>query len=358
MSIRYIAAVPRRRATGRVAEVYAQSSADFGQPAFQMLSPAPEVHAAAWALLRESELVGRAPRVAKEAVAVAVSAANGCRFCLDAHAILVHATGEHELAEDLLHGRTPADPALAGLVAWAKATDPPGALPFPVDLAPEYLGTVLSTHFTNRMFSTLTTETLLPGNLQRSRSVRRVAGRTLAGAVNRTLSAGDSLPLLAELPSGAEPAWAAGTAIGTAYAALLAASARGGTLLGEDATAAVAGAVAEWDGADPPHGFALAQGLLRWLVPADRPAARLAMLAALAPGRLTDADVAAWRTKDHTDADLVRLLAFGAMTAVLRIEELITDHFAVGRPDEVPAARPVTPSVIPALSPQRVTTRR
>src|ERR1700754_4071444 len=100
MSIRHVTPLARKSATGRVAQVYAQSATDFGQPAFMMMSPAPDLHAAAWALLRESELVGRAPRADKEVTAVAVSQANGCRFCVDAHTILLHATGEHQLAED------------------------------------------------------------------------------------------------------------------------------------------------------------------------------------------------------------------------------------------------------------------
>lgn len=53
MSIRHVAYVSRKAATGRVAEVYAQSVADFGQVAFMMLSPAPDLHAATWAVLRE-----------------------------------------------------------------------------------------------------------------------------------------------------------------------------------------------------------------------------------------------------------------------------------------------------------------
>ncbi|MFI9596115.1 carboxymuconolactone decarboxylase family protein [Nonomuraea sp. NPDC052265] len=110
MSFRHVVPVPRRSATGRVAEVYAQSTADFGQAAFMMLSPAPELHAAAWAMLRESELAGLAPRTDKEVVAVAVSQANGCRFCIDAHTILIHALGEHQLAEDLLDDRVPTYP--------------------------------------------------------------------------------------------------------------------------------------------------------------------------------------------------------------------------------------------------------
>jgi AhpD family alkylhydroperoxidase len=98
---RYVSPVPTKRATGQVAGVYAQLAADFGlarMPLFMTLSPAPGVLAATWALLRESLLAGHAPRTGKEVVATAVSLANRCPFCVDAHTVLLHATGAHRLA--------------------------------------------------------------------------------------------------------------------------------------------------------------------------------------------------------------------------------------------------------------------
>jgi hypothetical protein len=44
------------------------------------------------------------------------------------------------------------------------------------------------------------------------------------------------------------------------------------------------------------------------------------VLAALAPYRITEEDVAAWREPGHSDASLVRLVAYGAFSAVERIE--------------------------------------
>lgn len=294
MAIRHVTPIPRKLAVGRVAEVYAQSVAEFGQAALMMLSPAPDLHAAAWALLREAELAGHAPRVDKEVVAVAVSQANRCRFCIDAHTILVHALGEHQLAEDLLADKVPAEPEQAALAAWAKGTRAPSTAqlpppPFHAALSAEYLGTVLSTHFTNRMFSALTDEQLLPGNLQRSRSVRRVGAMAYTRIVHRDLAPGQSLPLLDGLRA----------------------------------------TVAEWDGAHlSPHGVWLTQALAG-LPESDRPATRLALLAALAPHHVSDADVAAWRaTGRTTDGDLVRLLAFGAITAVDRIADTLASATA------------------------------
>ncbi|WP_214409182.1 carboxymuconolactone decarboxylase family protein [Sphaerisporangium fuscum] len=337
MSIRHVAPVPRRTATGRVAEVYAQSAADFGQAALMMLSPAPDVHAAAWAVLREAELAGLAPRADKEVVAVAVSHANRCRFCIDAHSILLHALGEHRLAEDLLHDRTPAEPGHAELVAWAKATRPSGAAqppapPFPAALAAEYVGTALTTHFVNRMFSALTDERLLPGNLQRSRSVRRIGAMGYSRTVHRELAPGAALPLLAGITMGRPAAWAGDTPIATAFAALRGATAAGGALLSEPARELLLSTVAEWDGTHPPSPGTWLTRRVAILAEADRPAARLAILAALAPHDVSEEEVDAWRATAHaTDADLVRLLAYGAVTAVDRIDQAVTGGTAARR---------------------------
>ncbi|MDX3234696.1 carboxymuconolactone decarboxylase family protein [Streptomyces sp. ME03-5709C] len=330
MSIRHVAPVARKAATGLVARVYAQSAADFGQVAFMMLSPVPDIHAAAWAVLREAELVGHAPRTDKEVVTVAVSQANECQFCIDAHTILIHATGEHRLAENLLHGRPLAESRHERLVAWARATRTPGATqlrepPFPAEDAAEFLGTALATHFTNRMFSSLTDERLIPGNLQRSQSVRRMGGMAYARTVRGELTPGESLALLADVPLGPVPDWAAGTPIGHAFAALRGAAATGGELLSESGRDLLRATVADWDGTHP--SISRLDQQLAGLATTDRPAARITLLAALAPHEMTDADVGAWRaTSDGTDADLVRLLGFGAITAVDRIEEAVAAH--------------------------------
>jgi AhpD family alkylhydroperoxidase len=336
---RYVEPVTKDAATGVVAQVYAKLTSDSGlirlpafmtlPPVFMTLSPAPDVLAAIWAVTRESLLAGRATRTSKEVVALAVSVANRCPFCVDAHTIYLHATGEHQLAESIARGETPADPQHAKLVDWAMATRTPGAAPlstppFAAGLTAEYVGTALAFHFINRTASALLDENLLPGNLQKSRLVRRIGGRVLSGTVRRPLPRGGSRPMLAELAAGPTPTWAAGTPIGAAFAALHAAASAGAALLSEPARAIVLDAVAGWDGAHPPLAGGWLSEPLAALPDRDRPAAKLALLAALAPYRVTDADVAAWRTTHpSSDADLVRLIAFGAITAVHRIEASI-----------------------------------
>ncbi|WP_327352239.1 carboxymuconolactone decarboxylase family protein [Streptomyces sp. NBC_01304] len=323
---RYTTPLPHKSATGRSAEVFAQIAEDFGiegAATFTVLSSAPELLAPTWALTRESLIAGEAPRTGKEIAALGVSLANQCQFCVAAHTVLLHATGDHRLGEAIARGEVPKDPGQARLLAWAKATSSPAPdarLPFPRAEAPAFVGTVLAFHFINRIASALLTEKVLPGNAQKLRCVRSLAGRSVSKAVRRTPPPGLSLKLL-DAP-GPGPDWAAGTPVGPAYAALRTAASTGEGLLPKEDAAFVREAVAVWDGSHPP---------LHWPeLPsrADRPGARLALLAALAPYRVTDEDVAAWLVPPHTDHCLVHLIAFGAFLAVDRVEQSLAAQLA------------------------------
>src|SRR6185369_5675501 len=127
MTYRFFTPAPAHAASGLTAEVYGQLRDEFlgPVPTFRALSAVPELLAATWALMREALLAGDASRVDRELVASAVSRANRCPFCVDAHVMLLHALGEHELAEVLARGETPADPHHAELVRWAESSRSP-----------------------------------------------------------------------------------------------------------------------------------------------------------------------------------------------------------------------------------------
>ncbi|WP_210584795.1 carboxymuconolactone decarboxylase family protein [Streptomyces sp. GESEQ-35] len=324
---RYTEPLPPKSATGRVAEVYQQLSRDFGidRPVtFVVLSSAPEILAPAWALMRESLLAGPGGRTGKELAALGVSLANKCPFCVDAHTVLLHATGDHALAERLARGEQPENEEHARVLAWGQSTRAPGTAlepyPFPREHAPGYLGTAFAFHFINRIASALLTERLMPGNAQRLRPVRSLMGRTLARTVRRTVRPGAALALLDAPAPG--PAWADGTPVGPAYAALRTAASAGAGLLDSEDRTVVRQTLRDWDGEHPP----LALG--GFPDRRERPGARLALLAALAPYRITDEDITAWRKPEHTDHCLVHLVAFGAFAAVDRIESALPLHTA------------------------------
>jgi AhpD family alkylhydroperoxidase len=266
--------------------------------------------------MRESLIVGSGGRTGKELAALGVSLANKCPFCVNAHTMLLHSTGDHALAERLARGERSENEWHARVLDWGRATRVPGAslepYPFPAEHAPAYLGTALAFHFINRIVSALLTEQLLPFGAQRFRVVRSIDGRAVARTVRGRAVPGAALPLLDG--AGRAPSWAAGTPVGPAYAALRSAAAAGAGLLDEGDRVVVRETLRAWDGSHPP--------LARDGLPdrRERPGARLALLAALAPYRITDEDVAAWRRPEHTDGCHVRLVAHGAFATVDRIE--------------------------------------
>jgi AhpD family alkylhydroperoxidase len=321
MTYRFFTPAPVKATTGLTAEVYRQLRDEFlgPVPAFQALSAVPEVLAATWALTREALLAGAASRVDRELVASAVSRANRCRFCVDAHVMLLHALGEHELAEVIARGGTPPQPRHAELAAWAEASRNPRAAAWTSPYRPEVTGTLLAFHFINRIVSALLDPDLLPGGLQRSPVVRSVGGRLYAKTAREPKEPGRSLPLL-DAGTTAPPAWAGDSPVGVAYASLRNAAAKGGDLLSEVARQTVTATVRWEDGRHPARPAEWAAELVRDLPGSDLVGTRIALLAAFAPGAISPGDVALWRRSHPADADLVRLVAYGAITA--------TDHVA------------------------------
>lgn len=322
MTYRFFTPAPVRAATGRTARVYQQMREDFLGPAptFQALSAVPEILTATWALMREALLAGPTSRVEREVVAAAVSRANRCRFCVDAHVMLLHALGEHELGETLARGDTPSQQRYAALVRWAATSREPRAVGWTSRYGPELTGTLLAFHFINRVVSALLAPDLLPGGLQRLPGVRNIGGRLYARAASDPKPPGRSLTLL-DTAGSAPPGWAADSPVGVAYAALADAAARGGDLLGEAGRRTVTATVRREDGRHPARPADWATDLVRDLPGAARAGTCIALKAAFAPAAITEGDVGLWRLSHPDDADLVRLVAFGAITA--------TDHVAL-----------------------------
>ncbi|MER5647737.1 DNA-binding protein [Streptosporangium sp. NPDC002524] len=323
---RHITPVPPETATGQVAAVYEQVNAEFSSigPAVMMMSPAPELLAPGWALLRESLLAGSVPRRNKEAVAVSVSQVNRAEYDIAGHLIFLELSGGGDVAQALRHGDDPADEEVAAVVRWARGTGTPGsaapgAPPVPEALAPEYIGTALALHFVNRMVLILLAEHLLPGGMRESDTARPFEGAPIARAVEPRAS-GDGLLLLKDGDAGPAPAWAGESSVGPAYAALRDSAAKGGFLLSEEARAVVRDTVGRHLGGYLPADDGWPATALDTLTPGDRAGATLAILAALAPDQITEDDVARWRTDRYTDHCLLHLLAFGAMVAVERVE--------------------------------------
>jgi AhpD family alkylhydroperoxidase len=329
MAIKYLRAAPSAADVSR--PLAAQIRRDFGAlvDPFLLHAPAPELLAGVWMACRESELLGRVPRAVKEAVAAAVSRLNQCPYCVDAHAVMLHAVDSHSAADQLRTGRSarPLAPELRDVVAWAAATRTPGAPilrdpPFAAAAAAEIIGTAVFYHYINRMVSALLDLSplpLVPAPL--SEMTARMAGWWFSWAARRAKAPGESLAFLpaAELPP--DMAWASGSPLIAAAFARFAAvvDAAGGRVLAAPVRALARRELDAWGGAPPGLGRAWLEKPLLDLAPEQRPTGRLVLLAALAPYQLDAAAVAAFQAGQPSDADLIAALAWASLTAARRV---------------------------------------
>lgn len=309
-----------------------QIERDFGAfvPPFALHAAAPPVLAACWTMLRESLATVHVDRRRKEAVASAVSRANACTYCVDAHTAALHALGDVTAADALAapDGRVSETDPLAPLLAWAAATRTADDAhrhtpPFTPREAPEIVAVAFCFHYINRMVAIFLAPSPLPFTSPRLKALtRRFLGPILTGQLQRELAAGEALDFLPAAPLPPALAWTAGHPTLAAAFARAAATidAAGATALAPSVRALVETRLATWRGED----MGLGRGWLGEAVAAvaepDRPAARLALLTALAPFQVDDAIIADFRrTAGNDDATLIAATAWASFTVALRI---------------------------------------
>jgi AhpD family alkylhydroperoxidase len=330
--IKYLAQLPRA-VDGTVATVYDQMRREFGFLAEPLIlhAKAPELLAATWATMRETVILeGILPRTVKEMIAMAVSRANRCSYCVDAHGVVLHALGAGEVEQAIFRHREERlpDPQLAAFAAWAAASRTPDAEivrrpPFSPAQAPEAIGSALCFHYINRMALALLGETPLPTRspLLR-RPLLRFAGRSIAGPARARHEREESRDLPAA-ETAEHLAWAAASpAVAAAFSRFTAAVERAAQpTLTPETRARVSARLAHWRGEDPPFGSLWITEVAAGLEPAQTAAVRLALLAALAPHRVDEQEIARFRTHWPGDAMLVSVLAWGSFHAARRISE-------------------------------------
>jgi alkylhydroperoxidase/carboxymuconolactone decarboxylase family protein YurZ len=318
--IRYVSPVMPGTAGGLVATVYTQAEQDFGMvaPPVALHSPAPPVLAAAWAMLRETLLVtGQADRAEKEVVAAAVSAANTCPYCVAVHTAA---------AQDLIPGLAAAaiaagnlsSPLLKEIANWARSSGLHASVksPPPANFA-ELAGVAVTFQYLNRMVTMFLPESPLP-----PMTPKAVGGWVMGMLASAMTSAspvpGASLDMLPDAQLPEEFSWAAGDS-------RIAAALAGAAAAVEDAAAQVvtppvrelvAGQLRSWDGLPLGPNRAWTDEAVAGLDEADRPAGRLAILTALAPYQVGQADVDAFRSASKSgDEAVVSLTSWASMAA-------------------------------------------
>jgi hypothetical protein len=328
--VRYVSPVRRGGAPGLVGHVYEQVEREFGvlAPSLVLFSPAPQVLAASWLMLRETLLVARkVERVAKEAVATTVSRGNACPWC-----VTVHSTMFSGLAGGLVLADYPAepvaDPRLRAVATWARdcGTEEGARVhepPCPAEEAPELIGTAVMFHYYNRMVNVFLTEVPLPPGAPRMAlgPVMRILDRRMRPAAGRRYEPGTSLELLPAAPVPRDLSWAsddpvAEDAFARGCAAVDAAGARSVPPSVRDLVLAE---LEDWHGEPRGPSRAWADSAVSALPQADRPAGRLALLTALASSQVDRPVVQMFRASRPGDSTLIELTAWASLAAARRV---------------------------------------
>jgi AhpD family alkylhydroperoxidase len=305
-------------------------------PPFAVHLPAPDALAACWAIMREPAVGTTVSRATKEAVAATISAINECPYCVDVHTTTLHALAESDTGTKVATGRDSevTDPNLRRILAWAKATRSPGSPrladpPFPAPATAELVGTALGYHYINRMVSVFLPSSLLP-NGALARGLKRLIGAAIRRRLPSSPLPGAALHYLPNVKGIDldEFSWATtGSIIHSAFT-------RGAAIfdmLGAQALPApvcelVTTRIAQWHGEHPPLSRRWVDDAVAGVADSLRPAARFALLTALAPYQIDTQTVEDFRTATdgpNTDKHIVAAAAWSSFAAVRRINEWI-----------------------------------
>ncbi|MEL7001332.1 MAG: carboxymuconolactone decarboxylase family protein [Bacteroidota bacterium] len=196
MAIKYIGSVKDRMAADKVKEIYKELKNDMGDVVEPISLHAinPELLEGIWNILREVVVVnGKMTRIQKEAIGAAVSEANRCNYCVDAHTIMLIGLKDYATASAIVKRKPDMinDTLLRNLVKWSLDTRNFNSViikfpPFSSQQAPEAIGTAVFFHYLNRMVSAFLGPTILPVNINFLKgSMKKMAGKMFASTLSR-----------------------------------------------------------------------------------------------------------------------------------------------------------------------------
>lgn len=328
-SVSHIRQVREADASELVVQVYRQMNREFVLgPPLTVHSPIPEVLAGVWIASRESLIAGPADRIEREMIAAAVSRINACPYCVDVHSMMLDGAGRNDLADDFM---TPLKADFQGMadskpiVAWALATRSPRAPilatpPFSQQDAPQMIGTAVMFHYINRVVNIFLEESPMPFKVPRA--VQRFMGTKLTSrAVNVVALPGESLDLLPESPLPTDMFWAASnpTVAGGLARMATAVEHAGEAALPVATRDLVLSHLQAWLGEDMGLSRGWVENAIEMLAPEERPAARLAMLAAFSSHQVDGEVMRACRAMGASDKTLLAIVSWASFSAARKI---------------------------------------
>ena len=283
-----------------------------------------------WSWTRNTYFAGRLRRDYKDVIAGAVSKANECTYCLEAHTMFVNLTDKDSAKAILSANAALASDAKAReLIEWGLNTLRPETKiiqspPFDKALLPEIIFTALTFHYMNRFvfifFGPSPME--LPKIPGLKALMMMIAGPMMKSLATKTLEAEAETGLIASNAIPADLNWATSdpVVLQEAVEAAKAAEAAGAAALSQAVRDFVMETLQQWRGGPMPLDNAwLTEALEDLPNDGDRNVARYCLLTALAPYRVTNSDVTAAKVALGGDKALIQATIWAAFTAARRV---------------------------------------
>jgi hypothetical protein len=338
-TMRYVSAVPTRKAEGLTGNVYDMIREDFFKNgSLTSRSKVPELMAAIWTAGREAMLVpDMVDRTTKDAVSAILSQINDCPYCEDMLVSLVHAGGDHGAANDIFvqNGFDASHATLRRRLEWVRAVATAGHdrtpdTPFSEEQLPEVIGTLMGMSDINRFSHVVMADSPVaaPFGLQAAKAwALRMFGFELEATRRLALEPGRALELLppADLPVDME--WARpNPRVADAVARYAAAVEREGVkVISPKARATIVASLDRWHGEQMPLDGRWVERDVEELSGGDEAIARLAITLAKASYRVTDRMVEDVLGEDSDEERFIRILAWSSFAAARRFARIVAD---------------------------------
>ena len=351
MPMRFVSAVPSRKATGLTKAVFEMIDEDFFRNgSLTSRSQVPELMAAIWVAGREAMLVeDKVDRTAKDAISALLSQMNDCPYCEDMLISLVHAGGDHDAAGALFDrgdfDATEGD--MRESLEWVRAVSTPGETdippaPFTAEQLPEVFGTLFGMSDINRYSHVVMEDSPVtaPFGLQKIKEIGlRLFGQELKATRRLALEPGRALPLLPSAPLPEDLAWARpNPRVADALARWTAAverETRG--VVSDKVKRTVAASLETWNGEAMPISRSWVNTEVQGLDGVDRDIASLAIVLAKAPYQVDEKMAEAVLGESRDEERFVRILAWASFTGARRFIQIVADRATKAGSQSAPA---------------------
>lgn len=327
-TMRYVTAVPVRSAIGLVRRTYEMIAEDFFvNGSLSSHSRVPELFAGSWLGGREIVLVSdHVDRTTKEAMGATLSYVNDCPYCADMLVSLVHGSGNHKAASQILKEseENVSDPKLRARLLWARQVasngpDEVGTMPFTAEELPEAIGTLFVLNYVNRVSHVLMDGSPV-GNELKNTSLR-LFGYELRETTERPIQAGRGLDLLPKAPIPEDMDWARpNSRIADALARWSAAVDReAASVISPNVRQLVLDRLEVWNGERMPLSRSWVEQEVEGLAGEEYHIAKLVLVVCKASYQFDDSLVQALMGENLDEERLIRILAFAAMSAARKL---------------------------------------